>query len=296
MPHPVLSIVMPCLNGMPHLPNAIASAHASLPAASFEIIVADGGSTDGSVEYLREAGVTLLQGPDGSLYHGLNKAIANANGSHIVWLNADDVVLPAMQGLVDRAVREGADIVTGEAEIATGETVTWRSDHHARRMSSESLLFAVPTINARVFSRALLSRAGPFRTDIGLGADRHMLLRLLSLDPKRAMVAEPVYRYQSHAGSRTMGGSWASYRSVHAAHLSMAGALAGDPAAGVDGGLLDAFTSVSRLASARAGLLKGDVLHAARDGIAAVVARPNPGHWRRAIALHRAFRNLGSGW
>ncbi|MEO4001000.1 glycosyltransferase [Mesorhizobium sp. CAU 1732] len=296
MPHPVLSIVMPCLDGMPHLPDAIASVHASLPAASFEIVVADGGSTDGSIEYLRGAGVTLLEGPDGSLYHGLNRAIANANGSHIVWLNADDVVLPAVQGLVDRAKGEGGDIVTGEAEIATGETVTWRSDHHARRMSPESLLFAVPTINARVFSRALLVRAGPFRTDIGLGADRHMLLRLLRLDPKREMVSEPVYRYRSHAGSRTMGGSWTSYRSVHAAHLAMAEAIAADPAAGVDDALLDAFSSVSRLASARAGLLKGDVLEAARVCAAALIARPDPGHWRRALALHRAFRSLGSGW
>jgi glycosyltransferase involved in cell wall biosynthesis len=296
MPNPVLSIVMPCLDGMQHLPDAIASVHASLPAASFEIVVADGGSTDGSIDYLRGAGVTLLEGPDGSLYHGLNKAIANANGSLIVWLNADDVVLPAMQGLVDRAVREGADIVSGEAEIARGETVRWRSDHHARRLSPESLLFAVPTINARVFSRELLVRAGPFRTDIGLGADRHMLLRLLRLDPKREMVAEPVYRYQSHPGSRTMGGSWTSYRSVHAAHLAMARALAGDPATGVDDTLLDVFSSVSRLASVRAGLLKGDVLHAARDGVAALVARPDPRHWGRALALHRAFRSLGSGW
>jgi hypothetical protein len=56
--------------------------------------VADGGSADGTVDYLRQSGVRLIEGPDRSLHDGLNQALAAAAGDYLVWLKADDALPP----------------------------------------------------------------------------------------------------------------------------------------------------------------------------------------------------------
>ena len=66
MRNPVVSVVTPCLNGMPYLPAAIASVREAFPSEILEIIVADGGSRDGSAEYLRAQNlIVFLQLADG---------------------------------------------------------------------------------------------------------------------------------------------------------------------------------------------------------------------------------------
>lgn len=292
----VVSVVMPCLNGMPYLPAAIESARAAFPTEILEILVADGGSRDGSAEYLRAQKLTLLEGPDGSLYAALNKAVAAAHGDYLLWLNCDDVVTGSAARLLARAVEDRADIATGEAEILANDAVTWRSDHASRKMTTETLLFGVPTMNSRLFSREFVQRAGPFHEKIGLGADRHFLLHLLRQNPKRTALPEVVYRYRSHAQSRTLGGSWSTYRSVHEAHLAMAHALQLETAEHSERALIEQFECASRLALARASLFDGAALTAMRHMARSLATQPNPFRWRKALALHGHYRGLGSGW
>ncbi|MFC3725789.1 glycosyltransferase [Neoaquamicrobium sediminum] len=292
-----MSIVMPCLNGMPYLPSAIESVRKHLPAENVEIIVADGGSTDGSLDFLRGTGVILLEGRDGSLYEGLNKALARARGAHVAWLNCDDTLHEGMAQLLSKARERDADMATGEAVIETeSNTSGWFSHHHQRKASADSLLFGVPTINSRIFSRRLIERAGPFRTDVGLSADRYALLRLLSLSPRRVFHPATVYRYRSHKRSRTLARTWHSSRNVHRAHLAMAEVLAAEKPGLIDQDVLTAFECLSRLAAARASLLAGHLPDGLRDALAALTRHPLPGCWLRAISLRRTFGGIGSGW
>lgn len=297
MREPVLSIVMPCLDGMPHLPAAIASARRVFGRAQVEIVVADGGSTDGSAGYLRGEGVVLVEGADTSLYDGLNKALSRTRAPYVAWLNSDDTILDGMAGLLEAAQAAKADMATGEAEQENAEGgIVWTSDHNRRRATIETMLFGIPTINSRIFSRRLLERAGPFRTDIGLGADRHMLVRMLRLGPARIRHDAPVYRYRLHEGSRTMAATWGSYRNVNAAHLAMIEALSADGWSDEERDALDAFACVSRLAAARASLFSGEVGEGLRVAMDAVVENPMPGRWMRGLRLRRSLRGHGSGW
>jgi glycosyltransferase involved in cell wall biosynthesis len=65
-----------------------------------EIFVADGGSTDGSVEIISGYAsrypdrIRFESMPDGGHRHGVNKAIANTTGSIIAWINSDDLYVP----------------------------------------------------------------------------------------------------------------------------------------------------------------------------------------------------------
>lgn len=293
MSKPSISVVLPCLNGMPHLAEALASARTSLDGLACEILAADGGSTDGTTELLRDSGATVLEGPDGSLYEGLNKAIAAARGDYLVWLNADDRLCPGVREAFEKAARGGLDMVTGEAAVVRGGETVWKSAHAGERMSLGSVLFGVPTINSRVLGAALMQRAGPFRTDVGLAADREMLARLLRHAPRRAASEALAYRYEAHAGSRTMAGDRASYLRVHAANLRMARALeAGDE----DGSeVLAAFAARSGLALARAGLLGGSI-GAIAEGLGEIAGHPSPRRVLDGLTYHRRYRGRSSGW
>ena len=61
--------------------------------ASFEWIVIDGCSTDGTVEYLKRAGLdflTLVSERDRGIYDALNKGIQRSQGEYLLFLGADD--------------------------------------------------------------------------------------------------------------------------------------------------------------------------------------------------------------
>lgn len=291
-----LSVVMPCLNGMPHIRNAIDSVKSVLPAGQYEIIVADGGSGDGTLDYLRNAGVVLIEGPDTSLYDGLNKAIARVRGQYVIWLNSDDLLGGGIPDLWSMALAQSSDIATGEAEITVdGETI-WRSNHHAHAMSVASVLFAVPTINSRLISVGLLQRAGPFRTDIGLAADRYMLLRLLRMAGKRTFLNSTAYRYNAHDGSRTIGGTWKSYQRVHEASLQLIRALREDMSEAEGKSLLEAFDLFSAMACARAEFFRGSPRIALKQSLSAFRDYPSPTNWYRTLFLYSHHRGHGSGW
>jgi glycosyltransferase involved in cell wall biosynthesis len=93
---PLISIVTPCFNAARFLDAAMRSVLAQdWPA--IEYAVADGGSTDGSVEIIRQHENLLAwwtSGRDGGQYAALNTAFARTRGEIMGWLNADDQYTP----------------------------------------------------------------------------------------------------------------------------------------------------------------------------------------------------------
>jgi glycosyltransferase involved in cell wall biosynthesis len=61
----------------------------------WEHIVADGGSTDGTLDVLRAyPHLRWNSEPDGGISAGINKGFREATGEWVMWLNADDYLLP----------------------------------------------------------------------------------------------------------------------------------------------------------------------------------------------------------
>ena len=59
----------------------------------FEFIIIDGGSTDGSVDVLREYDSQInfwVSEPDGGIYQGMNKGIKKATGEYLNFMNSGD--------------------------------------------------------------------------------------------------------------------------------------------------------------------------------------------------------------
>ena len=100
-----VSVVMPSLDQRRFLAAAIDSVlgqdHAAL-----ELIVADGGSTDGTVAYLAERAaederLRWFSEPDTGPAQALNRALARTRGTIVGWLNSDDLYAA---GALSRAV------------------------------------------------------------------------------------------------------------------------------------------------------------------------------------------------
>jgi O-antigen biosynthesis protein len=93
---PRISIVVPSYQQAQYLPATLDSIF-SQGYPALEVIVMDGGSTDGSAEIIRRCADRLAywtSAPDGGQSAALNAGFARATGEVMTWLNSDDVLLP----------------------------------------------------------------------------------------------------------------------------------------------------------------------------------------------------------
>ncbi|MBI2766054.1 MAG: glycosyltransferase [Chloroflexi bacterium] len=94
---PVVSVVVPCLNRAAFLRETLESI-LSQDYPPLEVIVGDGGSTDGTLDILRSYGdrITWFSGPDSGAFDAIIRGWAMARGEILAWLNADDLWAPGV--------------------------------------------------------------------------------------------------------------------------------------------------------------------------------------------------------
>lgn len=95
---PEITVVMPVFNGMPYLPQAIESILGQT-FRDFELICADDGSTDASLQTLRayqarDSRIKVVAKKNGGTGSALNVGFAQARGRYQTWWSADSWVQP----------------------------------------------------------------------------------------------------------------------------------------------------------------------------------------------------------
>lgn len=112
-PHaPVVSIITPTLNSSRFLCRTLQSvADQSYP--NIEHIIVDGGSTDGTLDILKQSQAKWISEPDNGMYDAINKGMRMATGSILAYLNSDDLYFhDSVQRVVDFFERHpDADLV-----------------------------------------------------------------------------------------------------------------------------------------------------------------------------------------
>ena len=176
---PLVSVVIPCFNYGRYLPEALASVQAQT-FTDLEILVVDGGSTDGTTPAIVES---LVEGEEadgrvrvflreGRHLVGSNRnfGIERARGRYICCLDADDRLAPTyIEKAVFLAEHRGFDVVGSSARLVGAEEGAWNV---GRRVDLRRLMRARnPVSTHALFRRDAWARIGGYR-DHGSGSSQ----------------------------------------------------------------------------------------------------------------------------
>lgn len=173
----MISIVTATFNARTGLQATVDSVQ-SQDFRSVEHIVIDGGSSDGTREYLESVGnaVRWISEPDEGIADALNKGIAMARGEYVVVLQAEDTFVDA--GSLGRATR----FLRGREDIVAFDVMLERGMGNAERRRSRgfSLLteYKMTSPHQGMFCRRdLFERIGLFAPAYRIAMDYEFLLR-----------------------------------------------------------------------------------------------------------------------
>jgi len=162
-----------------------------------EHIVVDGGSTDGTLALVKEAGANvaqLISEPDRGIYDAMNKGIALARGEFVGFLNSDDILhSPQSISHIVRAAHDG-DVVYGDLEYVDENDLDrvirrWNSGAYSKKRLAFGWMPPHPTFYAR---RSLMIQKGKFDIEMRIAADYEYMLRFLVDEELRVRYAREV--------------------------------------------------------------------------------------------------------
>lgn len=182
---PLVSIVTPVLNRVGSIRDSLASVAAqSYP--NIEHIVVDGGSTDGTLEIIKEfadrPSFQWLSERDDGMYHAINRGLSLAAGEVIAYVNSDDLYLPWSVEVAVKRLQQGHSIVYGDLVVVRKETAgtpSWLSMQFYPEWNSNFFTyFMTPAQPTMFWRRDVLDAIGPFASgDYRLIADADYWLR-----------------------------------------------------------------------------------------------------------------------
>jgi glycosyltransferase involved in cell wall biosynthesis len=209
-PPPRISVLIPSFNSARFLRQALASVLDQVPVPQ-EVLVQDGGSTDDTIDILRayEGRVAWVSAPDEGQSDALNRALARSTGDVVLWLNADDLLLPGAIAAASAAFAINPDLsfAYGDFDIIDGDGVLVRT--------YQSSVYSWDRVFARgcyIFSGSLfirrqaLAEIGGFEARLSACMDLDLLLRL-GATGRSMHVGRTIGQYRMHddTKSSTMG-------------------------------------------------------------------------------------------
>jgi glycosyltransferase involved in cell wall biosynthesis len=205
---PRISIVTPSFNQGEFVETALRSVLLQ-GYPNLELIVVDGGSTDGSVETIARYAPWLTRWSserDGGPAHALNKGFALATGEILGFLNADDFYLLGGLARVAREFRmyPSADVVSGHGYLATTQGdlgVPIFSDRwNPRRFGYGTCVFVQ---QATFFRRRIFEQVGGFNETLRTCWDMELWAALARGGASFHACEEFVGAFRLHADSIT---------------------------------------------------------------------------------------------
>jgi glycosyltransferase involved in cell wall biosynthesis len=179
---PKVSVVMPSFNQAQFIEETIRSVLLqNYP--NLQFIIIDGGSTDGSVEVIRQYAPWISYWKserDRGQSHAINKGIKRCTGQVVHWINSDDLLLPSALSTVAESFVNVPErrLVTGQARLIDGQS---RAIGHLNSSFSSWSDFVTRRCNiaqvATFFDRGLFDELGVIDERIEYCMDSDILLR-----------------------------------------------------------------------------------------------------------------------
>ena len=110
----------------------------------YEVIIKDGGSKDGSLDFLIKEGILekypqicLIKQPDKSIYDGMNQAVSYVNGKYVQFLNCGDLFYE------EEVLQKTADYIMEQEEV-TEPSIFYGNQYN---LQQSSIVTSAPKIN-----------------------------------------------------------------------------------------------------------------------------------------------------
>jgi glycosyltransferase involved in cell wall biosynthesis len=153
-----------------------------------EYLVVDGGSSDGSIEIIKEHSRRLawwVSEPDSGQADAINKGFAHAHGEIAAWLNSDDFYLPGAVSAAVRVFEAHPEVVLVYGNMqAVDETDSLINTLSYDQLTLEDLLcFQIIGQPAAFMRRTAVEAVGGLHTGFHLLLDHQLWIRLARLGP-----------------------------------------------------------------------------------------------------------------
>jgi len=214
-----VSLVTTVKDARPHIEDFLASLRAQTRQPD-EVIVVDGGSTDGTWEIVEAAeGIQALSEPGANIARGRNLAIRAAAHEVIAVTDADCVLDAEWLRNLLSPIEAGADVSAGfYRAIATSPLTVWSSAAIPER--DEVRPGWMPSSRSIAFKREAFDTAGGYPEWLDLGEDMFLDRRFVQTGARFDLAPDAVVEWRPRP---TMAATWRQY----------AGYAAGDAIAGM---------------------------------------------------------------
>ncbi len=209
---PKVSIIMPSFNQVQFIERSLLSV-LNQNYANIELIVVDGGSTDGTVEVIKKYASHIhywISESDKGQSDALNKGFGKATGEVVGWLNSDDLYLP---GAIASAVEEFE--ANREVTVVFGDWWTIDSEDNvieelpAFDFNLEHFVYEGFTHNSQgmFWKRSAHERFGQFDVELHRTMDYDLIVRLGVSEGERKFhrVSAPFACFRRYEGQKTSG-------------------------------------------------------------------------------------------
>ena len=201
---PKVSVVTTTYNDIENLKRILAEVKKQTY-PNIEHIIVDGGSTDGTVELLKEleekepGRISWMSEKDNGIYDAINKGIRMATGDIVGCCfdrYADEGVLMRMMEIMEK---EGTDGVHGDLCYMDGDRIV-RKWHQGQGVIRSGWMPGHPTLYLK---KEVYDRFGLYRTDYRISGDYEFMVRILYRKEVTLSYLPEILIYMSHGGTST---------------------------------------------------------------------------------------------
>ncbi len=119
--HSTIRCVVPTLNSAETLDTTLLSLH-SQQKINVEVVVADSGSTDGTLEICQRWNTPVVYVPPGNMYQAVNAGLKAGQSEWLAYLNSDDWIYPdSFSRLIEHGEATNSEIVYGNCDFTDGQ-------------------------------------------------------------------------------------------------------------------------------------------------------------------------------
>lgn len=214
MSNELVSIIIPVYNGEKYLSACLDSIFQQ-SFQDYKVYIINDGSTDRTSEiletYTEHPKVSIINQDNAGVSAARNKGLELVVGEYVVFLDADDIVLPGFfetllapfeneQILLTTSSYKTTDIETGQVRILQFEPRTLSQDEAGEYMLSEQ--GPQGYLWNKMFRLTKIRELGlQFHPDIFMAEDLLFVMEYLQSKGKTAVLNTPVYNYMIYSGS-----------------------------------------------------------------------------------------------